>query len=99
MNKAMLIMDMPECCEKCMFARIMGEEVYCTGFPNNISKKISSVESIILNNKPNWCPLREIPKKVDFVNEYQDDANLYSDDFAIGYSKGFNACINGMLGN
>ena len=82
---------------KCMFARIMEEEVYCTGFPNDISKKISPVKSV-MNNKTDWCPLKEVPEKkvltpyrghgVVGISELQQNS----------YQRGYNSCIDEILG-
>jgi len=50
MSKAILIIDMPECCDECS---VMCEQYY------------SAVKNKDFNNdmKPDNCPLREVPQK------------------------------------
>lgn len=59
MDKAILIMDMPECCADCP----------CSFFErdNPILNLICGVaqEDAYNVGKPDWCPLRELPEKRD----------------------------------
>lgn len=41
------------------------------------------------DGRPNWCPLREIPKK--------NKENYYPDEYMDGYGDGWNACLDEML--
>lgn len=52
MSKAILVIDMPESCENCPVRFVS----YCNAkkAPNKISDS---------RNKPQWCPLREVPQK------------------------------------
>ena len=89
MSKAMLIMDMPENCAKCQFFAMFDLVKNCSlngkpvEYPNN--------------KRQDWCPLREVPKKVDYLIEYFNDGQM-SLDLSIGYAKGWNACIDEILG-
>ena len=53
MSKAILIIDMPECCADCRFTD-SGGDVCALG-----NKAISYEE--YKTKKPDWCPLRELP--------------------------------------
>ena len=54
MSKAILVMDMPEKCEKCKFnLHYPSVKQYC------YIMQISHDEE-----KPDWCPLKEIPEKI-----------------------------------
>ena len=58
MKKAVLVMDMPECCGECplMDDDIVGE--YCNAHDDDY---IDIPD--VLGRKPNWCPLMELPEQ------------------------------------
>ena len=65
MNKAILIMDMPECCADC---RLSDEGKFCKYENSQIFELVENnegfmTENIGLTKKPDWCPLREVPKR------------------------------------
>ena len=64
MSKAILIIDMPKCCDECS---IMCEQYY------------SAVKNKNFNNnmKPDNCPLREVPKKKSCSQLTQNDMDIY----------------------
>ena len=85
MAKAVLIMDMPECCVDC-----------CCGYFERYTKELNLVCGATgedANNvaKPDWCPLRELPEKIpEFKSGYED----------LGTSirrVGWNACLDEIL--
>lgn len=79
MAKAVLIVDMPEDCTMCKFWNSKDDECYATG-----------VEELSLNSeeaKPDWCPLRELPKKANHP-AYCDNGR---------FDKGWNACLDEIL--
>lgn len=59
MDKAVLIMDMPEDCFKCRFLRIDVEYGIesCGALETAMSVDLETYD------RPDWCPLREIPEK------------------------------------
>lgn len=79
MAKAVLIVDMPEDCTMCKFWNSKDDECYATG-----------VEELSLNSeeaKPDWCPLRELPKKANHP-AYCDNGR---------FDKGWNDCLDKIL--
>lgn len=58
MSKAVLLMDMPESCIDCP-CHFSDATVWC-GI-NKAELKAEDIETY----KPDWCPLRELPKKDD----------------------------------
>ena len=90
MSKAMLIMDMPESCEKCNLCVLHSDyvsiEYECRGtkISNGYVKVHPKIDYKLLNKKQDWCPLLEVPEK------YEDVCT----DFRIGY----NVCIDEILG-
>ena len=81
MAKAVLVMDMPECCADCP----------CSFFErdNLILNLICGVtqEDAYNVGKPDWCPLRELPEKANHP-AYCDNGR---------FDKGWNACLDMIL--
>lgn len=88
MSKAILVMDMPECCADCP----------CSFFERNNPKPnlICGIVQEDANNvgKPDWCPLRPMPEK---VTEYIDEYDI-GKDYSEGTMDGWNACIDAIGG-
>lgn len=86
MAKAVLVMDMPECCADC----------YC-GYFERDTKELNLVcgatgEDANNVGKPDWCPLRELPEKMEVCGKYpQPDGVMPS------YKVGWNACLDEIL--
>ena len=81
MAKAVLIMDIPECCADC-----------CCGYFERYTKELNLVCGATgedANNvvKPDWCPLRELPEKANHP-DYCDNGR---------FDKGWNACLDEIL--
>ena len=88
MAKAMLIMDMPSSCNVCR---------YCTVYVRKRSlisvcklRPFSIIDKEKINERQEWCPLREVPQKEYLLNypEYREN----------DYAQGYNACIDEILG-
>ena len=83
----MLIMDMPSSCEECdFFEELRWNRHYCT---QKNCKEIEGYVSDFRYEKPYWCPLREVPQKLE--NQY-GLASVQSN------INGYNACIDEILG-
>lgn len=81
MSKAILVMDIPDSCSECP----------CCGDCVDICHAAIRVlkETDLENQKPDWCPLKEVPEKKSEFSA-QNDYLLYS-------AKGWNACIDEIL--
>ena len=81
MAKAMLIMDMPSCCDECQLKVLPNPWSFmiCGKTKKHIERG---------NQRPTWCPLREVPKKI--VSRDSDITRLEK--------LGYNACIDEILG-
>lgn len=82
MAKAVLIMDMPECCAECA----------CSYFERG-SKELNLIcgatgEDANNVGKPDWCPLRELPEK--------KETNYYMNNKGKGIVEGWNACLDAI---
>lgn len=83
-DKALLVMDMPESCDKCKIRAI--NLAWC-----NIARKSTSHypsgKPMDERNRPDWCPLKPMPEKMNCPP--MNGAN---------YEAGWNACIDEILG-
>ena len=72
MSKAILVLDMPDSCLDCRFCREIDEgiEACCEIIiddPDDCS--LCRMIEDYCQCRPNWCPLKEMPKKVILVNQ------------------------------
>lgn len=81
MSKAILVLDMPDSC--------LGCPLYHGDFEHRC-KPIHKINHEFLN-RPDWCPLKEFPKR-------DDNEGLYQLEYTQGYMSGWNACLNEILG-
>ena len=98
MSKAILVMDMPKDCCDCRFCRELDEGVKaCCELMDNPSNSelCRRIDVHYCYEKPEWCPLRELPQK-------QEDKSLKVVPTAPSqyteYVKGYNACIDEIIG-
>lgn len=87
MAKAVLIMDMPECCAECA----------CSYFERG-SKELNlcGATGEDANNvgKPDWCPLRELPEKK--VADKRLAISPLTEGQLNDFEKGWNACLDAI---
>ncbi len=75
--KAILVIDMPETCEACPLTEWAGS--YCRLVGMFCAE----------DERPSWCPLRELPEKYS-----QDHLSSFGGDYYTGY----NHCLEDILG-
>lgn len=88
MSKSILVIDTPKRCSMCKFMRNTDEEYhYCRvlGFDYQVDDYMMST----LNGKSDWCPLVDLPEKMN--------ADDYLDDDREPYTNGWNDCIDEIL--
>lgn len=91
MSKAVLVMDMPSSCMECLFCRGLNVCRLKQCLEKDGVLSVFTVDNQILNNsKPDWCPLRELPKKKPTIGKESDNDILYM-------NAGYNACIDELL--
>lgn len=95
MAKAVLIMDMPGSCKQCVFCRGLNAcklKKYLVG--DRICTVYTVDKQIMEGEKPDWCPLRELPEKKETVYPQECYDNSYwSDEMRAGW----NACLDMIL--
>ena len=88
MSKAVLVIDIPETCNECL---LCPDDGYCRA---KIEKGRYKFCTARYTEKAAWCPLRELPEKIQekAVDKYE---------FGIigkGFEQGWNACITTITG-
>ena len=86
MDKAILVIDMPSCCKDCPLC--VSEELFPSFYEYSCIVENVAVD---VYDKPDWCPLKRIPKKRK--EKYAADV----DDRDCGFIDGWNACIDEIL--
>lgn len=91
MPKAVLVMDMPESCKKCVFCRGLNAcklKKYLAG--DRICTIYTVDKQIMEGGKPDWCPLRELPEKMpDLEHGYENVEKSI-------IRTGWNACLDAL---
>ncbi len=83
MAKAVLVMDMPEqVCQRCTL---------CYETENDDEYLCCATRKLVPDGtKPDWCPLRELPK-------YKRTIGAESEDNVLLLNAGYNACLDDIL--
>ena len=91
MPKAVLVMDMPESCKKCVFCRGLNAcklNKYLVG--DRICTIYTVDKQIMEGGKPDWCPLRELPEKIPELKAGYEDISTSI------RRVGWNACLDAI---
>ncbi len=91
MAKAVLIMDMPKGCFSCRFLRIDAE--HRGAIESCGALEIGCPVDTEKYDKPDWCPLRELPERVTEMTD-SDDLGV---EYVRGTMDGWNACLDEIL--
>ena len=85
MAKAVLVMDMPDCCADCQLADDDPSGLYCVP----ADKYYDGEEST--EDRASWCPLRELPEKIpESKSEYEKVTTSVK-------RIGWNECLDAIL--
>ena len=88
MAKAVLVMDMPESCDKCRFKlNVPYNRNYCYIRQDSCDKECL---------KPDWCPLRELPEKMELCGVYNSEYYAKGGKMP-SYKAGWNACLDAIM--
>lgn len=101
MNKAILIIDMPSCCDECFALDDNGDYPFCL-----ITQEQRGYNFRTREQKMPKCPLRPAPEKID-ASDFDDIVKAESDNayevglcmYNRGTYRGYNICIDNILGN
>lgn len=92
MAKAVLVMDMSETCKdcSCKYPSYKDDALYDCA----ITGKTIPIDGGHYGEKPDWCPLRELPEKKETVHPQECYENSYCTD---EMKAGWNACLDRIL--
>lgn len=90
MAKAVLVMDMPECCADCQLADDDPSGLYCVPADEYYDGKEST------EDRASFCPLRELPEK-NPNNPELIPGVYYQENIYKVYKNGWNACLDEIL--
>lgn len=89
MPKAVLVMDMPECCADCQLADDDPSGLYCVPADEYYDGKEST------EDRASFCPLWELPEKKDTIIYENDDWGTVD---LKTKGEGWNACLDAIEG-
>lgn len=94
MAKAVLVMDMPERCDKCLLLLKIPQKdglALCLARPTNGQEEYNPKRE--KSWRPDWCPLRELPERKDElpVEKYEFGG------LGKAFTYGWNACLDEIL--
>lgn len=91
MPKAVLVMDMPERCDKCLLLLKIPQKdglALCLARPTNGQEEYNPKRE--KSWRPDWCPLRELPEKMpDLEHGYENVEKSI-------IRTGWNACLDAL---
>lgn len=91
MPKAVLVMDMPERCDKCLLLLKIPQKdglALCLARPTNGQEEYNPKRE--KSWRPDWCPLRELPEKMpDLEHGYENVEKSI-------IRTGWNACLDAI---
>lgn len=83
MSKAILVMDMPDSCDKCPLFHDHYSDMCCGGL-----NKRGINYPYPKDFRQEWCPLKKLPDK--------EDPTYENDEYDDGYAFGWNQCIENI---
>ena len=87
MSKAVLVMNMPSCCDECFALDEHGDYPVCI-----ITQEQRGYTFRTREQKMDKCPFKPMPKKCTH------SGNPY-DEYGSGYVEGYNDCVDDILGD
>ena len=90
MSKAVLVIDMPSCCEECFALDFHGDYPRCI-----ISDEQRGYTFNTRTQRMTHCPLKTMPEKYDIEKEMKKP---HDRDYDWEFEGGWNACIDSLNG-
>lgn len=94
-KKGFIITDIAETCLDCQFCYEMNEgiETYCSIMDNpNDTSLMREIDKDYCQDKPDWCPIKEVPDKKHLYAENGDRALDWE------FNVGWNSCVDCLEG-
>jgi hypothetical protein len=106
MEKVILVMNDPIRCSNCPLSKYMHRhDTWVCGMPHSGGfDMIFEPVDMEAETRPNWCPLKPAPEKID-IPDFDDTVKAKSDNafevgaymYDRGNCRGYNACIDKIL--
>ena len=90
MNKAILVIDMPDSCDKCPLFHGFYTDMTCGANHYGINYPYPK------DFRQDWCPLKQLPEKYDIEAEKNKP---HDRDCDWEFESGYNVCIDEILGD
>lgn len=85
--KGIIVVDeISKCCYEC---NVLTEQCEC------LAMDVLSVEVDTEKGKPEWCPIRQIPDKVEILKNAKGVAEIQEKAFSIGWNDCIDKILNG----
>lgn len=100
MSKAILVIDMPSCCEECFALDFHGDYPRCM-----ITDEQRGYTFNTRTQRMTYCPLKPVPEKINIPdfddtikanNKNAEEVGMYMYDR--GIDRGYNLCVDKILG-
>ena len=91
MSKSILVMDTPECCDKCPLFSNVYTDMTCRGNGRTIDYPFPD------DKIQNWCPLGDLPEKKPKLEFQGNGCFGINEAMKNSFNTGFNACIDEIL--
>ncbi len=92
MSKSVLVIDTPGSCMGCNFFICDGD----TNMDSCMARETARSVDLEKYDKPDWCPLKPLPEKKEEMGMPRTPS--MNDIKRIGFQKGWNACIDEIIG-
>lgn len=93
MPAILLIKEMPKTCKECPCQMML----VCVPADEDIDEYVDPNEA-----KPDWCPLRSLPKKEELADDEVVELGSYNEGYdngyGCGYVNGWNDCLDEIMG-
>lgn len=101
MSKSVLVMETPENCSDCQFCYELDEGVEACCSISDDDKDTSLMKKIdceygYCQGKPDWCPLKPLPEKKEYVDP-TSSAKAKKNIIAVGWNTCINTIVKGRL--
>lgn len=94
MSKGYILVDVPERCMDCRFCSEVLEGIAsCCELEDDLGddESLREIDVDYTQMKPDWCPIRELPKKMEVCGRYPQPGEPIP-----SYRIGWNKCIEQM---
>lgn len=95
MSKGYILIDVPENCSNCRCFSFDIAGCYCSlASDEEYSECFREIKSDWKTERPDWCPIRELPEKMEVCGKYPQPGKPVP-----SYRIGWNKCLKTIISN